>query len=110
LAVPRPSQFVGRLMSPLLSGCYTVSDERMCRHVAGLHESDGLRVELSAAAGCEGPRMLLSTPGGREYLRRHGLEPRLPGAAHVIWTTGGRLLPEEEFGRLLDRARKNQQG
>lgn len=110
LAVPRPSQFVGRLMEPLLSGCYTLSDERMCRHVAGLYESEGLRVELSAAACCEGPRMLLGTPAGGDYLRRHGLESRLPGAAHVIWTTGGKLLPEDEFGRLLDRARKIRQG
>jgi D-serine dehydratase len=106
LAVSRPSQFVGRLMESLLAGCYTVTDERMYRCVADLYESENLKVELSAAAGCAGPEMVLSTPAGREYLRRHGLESKLRQAAHVIWTTGGRFLPSEEFQKLLAQAAK----
>lgn len=110
LAVSRPSQFVGQLMASLLSGCYTLTDERMYRYVAELHESEGLKVELSAAAGCAGPEMLLSTPAGRQYLRGQGLEPLLAQAVHVIWTTGGLFVPPEEFGKLLDTARRIKQG
>jgi D-serine dehydratase len=106
LAVSRPSQFVGQIMEAMLAGCYTLSDERMVRYVADLYESEKLKVELSAAAGCAGPEMVLATAAGREYLRRRGLEGKLRQAAHVIWTTGGRFLPAEEFQKLLDAARK----
>jgi D-serine dehydratase len=106
LAVSRPSHFVGQLMEALLAGCYTLSDDRMYRYVAELHESEDLKVELSASAGCAGPEMLLRTDAGREYLRRHDLARRLPHATHVIWTTGGRFLPPEEFQLLLDRAKE----
>lgn len=108
LAVSRPSQFVGQLMERLLSGCYTLSDERMTRYVAELYESEGLKVELSGAAGCAGPEMLLATPAGREYLRQANLESKLPHAAHIIWTTGGRFLPPEEFQKLLAAGRQAQ--
>ena len=106
LAVSRPSHFVGQLMETLLAGCYTLGDERMYRGVADLYESEGLKVELSAAAGCAGPEMLLATPAGRDFLLRRGLEDKLADAAHIIWTTGGRFLPPEEFRKVLDLAGK----
>ena len=106
LAVSRPSHFVGQLMETLLAGCYTLADERMYRGVADLYESEGLKVELSAAAGCAGPEMLLVTPAGRDFLGRQGMEDKHANAAHIVWTTGGRFLPPEEFKRLLDLAGK----
>ena len=106
LAVSRPSHFVGQLMEAILAGCYTLTDERMYRAVAELHESEGLKVELSAAAGCAGPERLLSSPPGKDFLRLRGLEDKLAGATHVIWTTGGRFLPPEEFRKLLNTAQK----
>ena len=96
LAVSRPSGFVGRLMEPLLSGCYTVTDAQLYRFVVELYESEGIEVEPSAAAGCAGPGMLLGTEAGRAHVERRGLAEHLASATHVIWTTGGRLVPPEQ--------------
>jgi len=105
LAVSRPSRFVGRLMEPLLSGCYTVTDEQLYRFVADLYETEQMEVEPSAAAGCAGPEMLLNTPGGRAYLEARGLTDDMPSAAHVIWTTGGLFVPPEQHEEFRRRGR-----
>ncbi|HUS47838.1 MAG TPA: D-serine ammonia-lyase [Phycisphaerae bacterium] len=106
LAVSRPSRFVGQLMASMAGGVFTLTDDQMCRYVAEIHDSQGVKAELSAAAGCAGPGMLLTTEEGRSYLRRHELEDKLPAATHLIWTTGGLLMPDEEFHSLLARARR----
>jgi D-serine dehydratase len=41
-----------------------------------------------------GPAWLLRSPAGRAYLQQHGLESRIRDATHVIWSTGGSLVPE----------------
>jgi D-serine dehydratase len=100
LAVSTPSRFVGRMMEGLVSGCYTVTDPALYRFAADLYETEGIEVELSAAAGCAGPAMLLGTVAGRVYLEQHRLMPHLERATHVIWTTGGLFVPAEEHQRL----------
>jgi len=104
LAVAKPSRFVGRLMEPLLAGCYTVTDDRLYRLLADLYETESIEVEPSAAAGCAGPEMLLNTDGGRALRSRHGLAARLPAATHLIWTTGGSLVPAAQHAAFRRRA------
>ncbi|MCK5844955.1 MAG: D-serine ammonia-lyase [Victivallales bacterium] len=96
LAVSRPSQFVGEMMEPLLSGCYTLTDETMYKHLLSMYESEGIEVEPSAATGCEGPEMLLNTDEGRRYLTEHSLTNKMRNAIHVVWTTGGLFVPKEQ--------------
>ena len=105
LAVSRPSRFVGQMMEPLLSGCYTVTDEQLYRFVADLYEAERIEVEPSAAAGCAGPGMLLNTPAGRAYLEACGLAGKMRSAAHVIWTTGGLFVPPEQHEEFRRRGR-----
>ena len=78
LAVSRPSHFVGQLMESILAGCYTLEDKRMYRYVAELHESEGLKVELSAAAGCAGPAIRSSPTASRPRLRSRTPRPSTP--------------------------------
>ncbi|QLA20275.1 D-serine ammonia-lyase [Desulfolutivibrio sulfoxidireducens] len=92
LAVGRPSRFVGRLMEPLLDGCLTVSDMGLFRYLAALHAAHGIEVEPSAAAGPAGMEVLFADPAGWEFVRKRGGDP----AAHVVWATGGRLVPAKE--------------
>ncbi|MDD2706632.1 MAG: D-serine ammonia-lyase [Verrucomicrobiae bacterium] len=102
LAVGRPSGLVGRLVNELVSGCYTVRDGELYKALLELEKDEKISVEPSAAAGCMGPERLLSTPGGQSYLREHDLQKNLSHATHVIWTTGGSLVPaeqQEEFRR-----------
>lgn len=81
LAVGRASGFVGKLMEPFLSGCYTVSDERMYRLLTMLADSEGIFLEPSALAGMAGPL-------------------HIPTAAiHLVWATGGSMVPQEEMDR-----------
>lgn len=104
LAVSTPSRFIGQLMEPLLSGCLTLEDQTLYRHMLTVHETEGLEVEPSAAAGCAGPRMLVETEPGHDYLRRHNLRDCLPNALHVIWTTGGLFVPPEQHAAFRERA------
>ncbi|HJV80399.1 D-serine ammonia-lyase [Noviherbaspirillum sp.] len=106
LAVAKASELAVQMMTPLLSGIFTVDDDSLYRQLALLHDSEGMRIEPSAAAGIGGPRMLLNTEAGRHYLQQNNLEHRMAQAVHLLWTTGGLFVPEEEYQRFLARGRQ----
>jgi D-serine dehydratase len=106
LAVARPSRLVSRMMERLISGCYTVSDDQLYRNLADLKDTEEMRIEPSAAAGVAGPLRLLGSAAGEAYLRDRGLsETVMEHATHLIWTTGGALVPDEEYARFYERGR-----
>ena len=104
LAVPRASLPAAELMGPLLSGCFTVRDQTLFEHLARVLETTGERIEPSAAAGFSGPAMLTQSAPGRRWLAAQGLLEHLPQATHLVWTTGGLLVPPGEFERFVRRA------
>ena len=106
LAVGRPSRFVGRLMEPLLAGGYTVTDNRLLTDLLDAYEAEGLEIEPSAAAGFSGPGFLSGDPAGAGYLRSMGLDDRMDRAVHVLWSTGGSLVPAAEHEAFRQRARQ----
>ncbi|MEH0020926.1 MAG: D-serine ammonia-lyase [Desulfobacter sp.] len=95
LAVPRPSGFVGRSMGRMISGVYTVSDPVLYRLLAMTADTEGLRLEPSALAGMPGPARLCHETEGTRYLADHGLAGQMAGAVHIVWATGGSMVPEE---------------
>jgi D-serine dehydratase len=97
LAVAQASEFVAPLMRPLVSGVFTVSDEKLLEDLYRLESSEGLRVEPSASAGFRGPQWLLASSVGTTYLNRHDLATSMDHATHLLWTTGGAFLPETEY-------------
>jgi D-serine dehydratase len=103
LAVAKASAFAVQMMTPLLSGIFTVDDDTLFRHLYLLHESEGIRVEPSAAAGFSGPHMVLDTPTGRQYLADNGLQNRMDKAVHLLWATGGLFVPDDEYSGFLER-------
>lgn len=103
LAVPTASELAIREMRPRLAGIVTTPDQSMFDDLFWLHAQHGIRVEPSAAAAFSGPRMLLHSPTGRRYLETHRLLHNLASANHIVWTTGGSFVPDEEFSRFLDR-------
>ncbi|WPB56432.1 D-serine ammonia-lyase [Xylophilus sp. GOD-11R] len=103
LAVPRASEMAAAVVRPFIGGVYTVEDETLFRQLHTAAVTEGIRIEPSAAAGMSGPAMLLGSDAGRDYLRRHGLEPHLPNATHIAWTTGGLFVPDEEYARFRAR-------
>lgn len=92
LACGRPSRFVGRVMGPMISGCYTVSDERLYRLLRQLADTEGIRLEPSALAGVPGMGLLCGK-AGEDYVRSHALE--LSQVTHIAWATGGSMVPSE---------------
>ncbi|RYM02733.1 D-serine ammonia-lyase [Sporolactobacillus sp. THM7-7] len=94
LAVPRSSAFAGEAIGHLVSGCLTIEDDQLFRLLKGLKDSEGIPVEPSAAAGFIGPVKLFQTEEGRRYIKEHNLTQHLDGATHLVWTTGGSMVPD----------------
>ena len=95
LAVGRASAFVGKVMEPLLDGIYTVSDEHLYALVALIKDSEGLDLEPSAVAGLPGFARLMNTSSGE--LAALGLQGTLLDATHLVWATGGAMVPTEDM-------------
>ncbi len=95
LAVGRASRFVGRLIQPLLSGSYTIQDQDLYRRLTLLADEEALWLEPSALAGFDGPRWLLGSEQGRNYLAEQGLTDKLEQAIWLPWATGGSMVPRE---------------
>ena len=93
LAVGRPSSFVGKTVSELLCGEFTVADARLYDYMRALLETEGLFIEPSACAAFIGPSRFSSLIG---FIDAQGLREKLPNATHIAWATGGRLVPEAE--------------
>lgn len=95
LAVGRASGFVGRIMEPILSGEFTLQDHRIYDYMRDLLETEDIFVEPSACAAMQAAVMLNQAEQSRNYLNEHGLTEKMPNAAHILWATGGKLVPEE---------------
>ncbi|MDO4975638.1 MAG: D-serine ammonia-lyase [Eubacteriales bacterium] len=101
LAVGRPSGLVCQMMKGILSGSYTVNDEKLPVYQKELWEKEEIFIEPSACAGFAGVAQIeKANSGWEEYLKEHDLLDSMYQATHVIWATGGGLMPEEERGLL----------
>lgn len=99
LAVGRASGFVGRAMERLLDGYLTISDERMYRLLGQLNEAENIQLEPSALAGMIGPIVVTKSVG---YRARMQFDDTVMGnATHLVWATGGGMVPAEEMGFYL---------
>jgi len=90
LAVGRPSSFASSISSHLISGLYTMEDAELFKLLAQLMDSEHIFLEPSATAGLIGPQMILKT----NYARANNLN--MEQATHIVWGTGGALVPEKE--------------
>lgn len=106
LAVGRASGFVGSLMRPFISGCYSLTDERMYHLLAMLADTEQLYLEPSALAGMYGPVQLVKSPEFREYLEKEDLFPAVSEATQLVWATGGSMVPKEEMDRYYQKAKE----
>ena len=105
LAVGRASGFVGKAMQRLVDGYYTVSDEELYSLLALMERSEGMRLEPSAHAGVPG---IARVHGDRQgYLARAGLDSHaMAQATHLVWATGGNMVPPDEMQAYLDKGRR----
>lgn len=90
-------------MQRLIDGYYTVTDEELYRLMVIAHEQDRVKLEPSALAGVPGMARVLRAD---EYLARQGFTPtHLQNATHLVWGTGGSMVPETEFEAYLAKGR-----
>ncbi|KRM71597.1 D-serine ammonia-lyase [Lacticaseibacillus brantae] len=90
LAVGRPSRLAGRVMKTLLQGIATFDDSRVMAYTAQLRDTEGYKVEPSATAG------FAALQQAQPYL---GTQYPMQNATHIVWSTGGMLVPESEHER-----------
>lgn len=86
LAVGRASSFVGKAVEELLCGEFTVEDAKLYDYMRALLKSEVLFAEPSACAAFQGPMRLKDSPYAE----------KAKNAVHIVWATGGRLVPAEE--------------
>ena len=104
LAVGRASGFVGRAMERLLDGYYTLSDERMYKHLGDMSELENIQLEPSALAGIIGPTQVLNNT---EYRQRCALDDtKMTNTTHLVWATGGGMVPKSEMASYLEKAKQ----
>ncbi|MGR5131994.1 D-serine ammonia-lyase [Vibrio alfacsensis] len=102
LAVGRASGFVGRAMERLLDGYYTMTDERMYHHLGELSEQEDIRLEPSALAGMMGA---VHVSQDQAYQTRMQFsEDKMKNATHLVWATGGGMVPEAEMAAYLAKS------
>ncbi|CAD6560768.1 D-serine ammonia-lyase [Paraburkholderia sabiae] len=105
LAVGRPSGFVGKTMQRLIDGYYTVSDDELYALLALSDAEEGLQLEPSALAGAPGISRVFAADQ-QAYRSRIDLSAKKSHqATHLIWATGGSMVPKEEMGLYLSRGR-----
>lgn len=92
LAVGRPSGFVGKTMEPFLSGNYTVSDGELYRLLKELADTENIYLEPSALAGMIGPVKVCKEDA---YLQKQQLMEKMQKGTHIVWGTGGSMVPED---------------
>jgi len=103
LAVGRASGFVGRAMQRLLDGFYTLTDETMYVLLGMLNDAEQLKLEPSALAGMLGP---ILTNQHQDYAALHHFsQQQLENANHIVWGTGGGMVPDEEMEKYLTQAK-----
>jgi len=94
LAVPVASKLVMSSVGASIDAAVAVTDAAMLDWVRRAWNESRLRLEPSAASGFAAVPLFL------EAARNTGAALP-PGAIHVVWTTGGSQLPEDQFTALL---------
>jgi len=103
LAVGRPSGLVCRMMKHLLTGVYTVEDDLLFRLLAQLDKTENLQLEPSALAGMPGPCRLMQEENMIQWLKKKGLSQYMDNATHLVWATGGSMVPKKEMNAYIQR-------
>ncbi|WP_349295353.1 D-serine ammonia-lyase (plasmid) [Thioclava sp. 'Guangxiensis'] len=104
MAVATMSGLVAHAMHTRLAGVITVDDDRLLCDLARMADH-GFRLEPSAASGFAGPAMLETTEEGRAFLARHLTPEAAQNIVHLVWTTGGAFVPEDQYQDFIVRGR-----
>lgn len=102
LAVGRPSPLVSEMMKHVVSGIFTVKDYKLYEYMRMLKNSEDIVIEPSSCAAFEGYVGMGHYPDMLEYIKEQELADKMENATHIVWATGGKLVPEENVKEYLE--------
>lgn len=102
LAVARPSGFVGKVMDEILSGVFTIDDEYLFEYMKDLYSSENIFIEPSAASTFQGVGRLYNDREFQSYITEN-IKTKQENIHHILWSTGGSLVPMDIREKLIKR-------
>ncbi|MBQ7037300.1 MAG: D-serine ammonia-lyase [Clostridia bacterium] len=88
LACSSPSILAYEIMKTMLDGCFTIRDEHSLELSRLLYRTSGIKAEPSSCVALGGVGKMMCD-----------IE-NIQNATHLVWLTGGSLVPEEEWERI----------
>lgn len=104
LAVGRASGFVGQIIEKFVPCFYTIKDNTSFRLLKLLADSENIKLEPSALAGMAGPYMICESKAGKDFIKRNKLDSKMNNSTHIVWATGGSVVPEKEMRAYYEYA------
>jgi D-serine dehydratase len=91
-------------MRRVIDGFCTIDDDELFRIEANLHDSAGINIEPSSAAGFTCPWRVLASA---RYRENAGLdEAAMSRSTHLAWVTGGSMVPRDEMAVYIARGKR----
>lgn len=94
LAVGRCSSLSADMMEYVLDGGITVADNILNEYMRILEKANGIFIEPSSCAAFAGYTGMGSFKEAADYIEKNNLSNVMKNATHVLWATGGSLVPE----------------
>lgn len=104
LAVPRASELVLQLVGGSIDGAIAIPDTTMAPWVARVWKELDQKLEPSAASGFVAYEALVNKLSSADPHTGRLNKQALMLGTHIVWTTGGAHLPEDEFTALLNQS------
>lgn len=101
LAVGRPSRLVGKTLETLIDGISTIDDEKLYGYLKALADTEDIWIEPSACATFDTIARVLKNA---EYLSMYHLGDKIKKATHILWATGGSMVPIDEMQQYYNKA------
>ena len=89
-------------MDTLLDACYTIDDAKLYPFLTQLADREKIYIEPSSCATFTGPSLAASSA---EYIEKFGLEGKMKNSSHIIWATGGSMVPDGEMKLYYERGK-----
>ncbi|MDO5015818.1 MAG: D-serine ammonia-lyase [Eubacteriales bacterium] len=101
LAVARLSPLVGPRCHPIVSGCYTVKDQRDMDMLSLLWQEEQIFMEPSSQVATLGLMLFQQSAAWKPYLEHYDLVGKEDNITHLAWGTGGAMVPATDRESFL---------